>query len=447
LKATREQVVRFLLEAQGLVKHGRTDPLAEIRRLECVQIDPVAAVERNQHLVLSARIPSYRPESLDALLAAGKTFEYFSNAAMVMPMEDYPIFAGSRRRYTKGIAKYLAPLGDIPNEIRTVLRDRGPQPARAFESEHRVRGWWDTKGPRTKATSYALGLLLYSGEVMVVRREGSTRFFDLAEHAVPRALFDAGERMPTEEADALLFAKYCRGLRLFDTGDPHFGWRRPFPVAERKKALKHDSLVQLEIVGVKRPYWMLESDVESLERKRRTPTESLARFLPPLDNLMWHRRRLEDLFGFEYRWEVYTPAHRRRYGYYTMPILFDDQLIGRFDPTLDRERGRLVVHGLYLEPGIRVTDRLRLVLRRSLVLFARWHGATEVRLSRTVPRTLKAALSMGLMLAAMLAGARTLRAQALPMSRQQALEAAGYDDLGPFLRQQAESTLALPAKP
>src|SRR5581483_10866808 len=122
LKATRSQVVRFLLEAQGLTTHRRTDTLAEIRRLECVQIDPVAAVERNQHLVLSARIPSYRPESLDALLAAGKTFEYFANAAMVMPIEDYPVFAGSRRRYTERVVKYLEPLGAVPDEIRSILR-------------------------------------------------------------------------------------------------------------------------------------------------------------------------------------------------------------------------------------------------------------------------------------------------------------------------------------
>jgi uncharacterized protein len=375
MKATRTQVVRFLLEAQGLVTHDRTDTLGEIRRLECVQIDPVAAVERNQHLVLSARISSYRPASLDALLAAGQTFEYFANAAMVMPIEDYPIFAGSRRRYTERVAKYLKPLGAVPDEIRAILRDRGPQPARAFESSQRVRGWWDTKGPKTKATSHALGLLLYTGEIMVVRREGNMRVFDLAEHAVPRALFDAGQRMPTVEADALLFAKYCRGLRIFDRGDPHFGWRRPFPVAARKSALNDDALVRLDITDVKRPYWMRESDVESLEQKRRKPSASFVRFLPPLDNLMWGRRRLEDLFGFEYRWEVYTPAARRRYGYYAMPILLGDQLIGRIDPRLDRERNVLVVKGPYLERGVRMTKPLRATLTRALTRFARWHGA------------------------------------------------------------------------
>jgi uncharacterized protein YcaQ len=375
LTVKRFQVVRYLLELQGLIPHDRTNVLDEIRRLECVQIDPVAAVERNQHLVLSARIPSYRPSSLDALLAQAKVFEYFSHAACVMPIEDYPIFAGVRRRYTERVARYLAPLGTVPSDILSVLRDKGPQPARAFETDHRVRGWWDTKGPKTKATSHALGLLLYSGEVMVVRREGTTRFFDVPEHAVPPALYEVAQRMPSEEADRVLFAKYCRGMRVFDRGDPHFGWWRPAPAALRKNALKNDALVQLSIEDVPRPYWMLASDVEALEKTRRKPSVSTARFLPPLDNLMWSRRRLEDLFDFEYRWEVYTPASRRRYGYYAMPILLGDRIIGRIDPQLDRERNVLVVRGPHLERGVRMTKALRATLRRSLTKFARWHGA------------------------------------------------------------------------
>jgi uncharacterized protein len=388
VSATRAQVVRFLLEAQGLVPHDRTDLLSEIRRLERVQIDPVAAVERNQHLVLHARLPEYRPAMLDALLAQGKVFEYYASAACVFPIEDYPIFAGSRRRYTERVARYLAPLGAVADEIRSTLAERGPQPARAFETEHRVRGWWDTKGPKTKATSHALGLLLYTGDVMVVRREGSTRYFDLARHAIPKHLFEAGERMSTEDADTALFAKYCRGLRIFDAGDPHFAWRRPVPAAERKPLLARSELVRVAIDAIKRPYWMLASDVEALEATPRKIDASRARFLPPLDNLLWHRRRLVDLFGFDYTWEVYTPAARRTYGYYTMPILLGERLIGRLDPQLDREHGRLIVGLLYLEPGVRVTDRLRTVLRKSLLQFARWHGAAEVRVSRTRPRDL-----------------------------------------------------------
>ena len=90
---------------------------------------------------------------------------------------------------------------------------------------------------------------------------------------------------------------------------------------------------------------------------------------------MWSRRRLEDLFDFEYRWEVYTPASRRRYGYYAMPILLGDRIIGRIDPQLDRERNRLIVRGPHLERGVRMTKALRATLRRSLTRFARWHGA------------------------------------------------------------------------
>ena len=113
------------------------------------------------------------------------------------------------------------------------------------------------------------------------------------------------------------------------------------------------------------------------------------RFLAPLDNLLWRRSRLRDLFRFEYTWEVYLPPRKRRYGHYAMPILFGDRLIGRLDPHLDREARRLVIRLLHLEPGIRPTGRLRRVLREALESFARFHGAAGLDIGRTVPPGLR----------------------------------------------------------
>lgn len=101
-------------------------------------------------------------------------------------------------------------------------------------------------------------------------------------------------------------------------------------------------------------------------------------FLPPLDNLLWRRSRVVDLFSFDYKWEVYTPAVKRQYGYYTMPILAGDQMIGRIDPRLDRKRDVLVVEGLYLEPNIKRTQKLAKSLQVALDRFARFHGVNEV---------------------------------------------------------------------
>ncbi len=386
LPVTRSTLARFLVETLDLAakRPGGTpdDVLDEIRRLECVQIDPVAAVERNQHLALHARLRTYAPATLGALLERAQVFEGIANAACVIPIEDYPIFAGTRRRRLAGLARALADLDPIVRHVRTTLAERGPQPARSFESAHRVRGYWNVGTATTKATSHALTLLLDAGEVIVVRRDGNTRWFDLPEHALPPALFDAAQRIPTPDADEALLQKYLRALRVCDAGDFRFGWRA-MPAAERVARLEQMAgeghIVPLAVRDVKRRYYVLASDAEVLERPRRGAGAGGLRFLPPLDNLLWRRSRLADLFRFDYTWEVYLPAAKRRYGYYAMPILFNGRLIGRMDPNLDRERGRMTVK-VHLEPDVAATERLRSALRRSLAAFAEWHGADLVKL-------------------------------------------------------------------
>jgi uncharacterized protein YcaQ len=194
------------------------------------------------------------------------------------------------------------------------------------------------------------------------------------------------------DADAALLDKYLRAYRIFDLGDFRFGWRR-IPAPERRRIvgryIDEGTIVPLEVTGVKRRYFALAEDVERIRRHERDAGAFSAdhvRFLAPLDNLLWRRERLADLFDFTYTWEIYTPAHKRRFGYYTMPILAGDRLIGRMDPRLDRTRGRLVVQALHLESGVKATPALRRALRGALDAFAAFHGAGEVTVERTVPR-------------------------------------------------------------
>ncbi len=406
LAVGREGVIRFLLAAQGLDGGPRPDParpagpaavLHQIRRLECVQIDPVAAVERNQHLVLAARLPGYRPATLNTLLSGGRVFEYMANAACVIPIEDYPIFEGTRRRYRRRYAAELAMLRPAVRRIQAALEADGPLPARAFDTDHRVHGWWDNTHPKTKATSHALNLLLRVGAVTVVKRAGLARAFDLAERVVPPHLMRAAADLSTADADEAMLEKYLRAYRLVDAGDARFGWRAMDAAARRvaiRRRIDAGAVVPLAVEGVARPYFVMAEDVDALRRADRAAQaarsgagarpadDALAtiRFLPPLDNLLWRRERIADLFGFRYTWEVYQPPSKRRFGYYTMPILCGTRLIGRIDPRLDRDRGRLVVIGLHLEPAVRATRLLKRRLDSALEAFARFHGARDVRI-------------------------------------------------------------------
>jgi uncharacterized protein len=390
---SREAAIRFLLEVQDLDGRfpahsaGPAAVLRQVRRLECVQIDPVAAVERNQHLVLAARISGYRPAHLEALLGRGLVFEYMANAACVIPIDDYPIFEGTRHRYRKRLAPELTRLRGVVRRIVADLEAHGAQPARAFASDHRVRGWWDTDAPKTKATSFALNLLLRTGVIIVVKRDGLERHFDLAERVVPARALRAAGGLTTEDADEALLDKYLRAYRLFDAEDPRFGWRAMGAPARRMailRGVRAGTLVPVTIAGIRRRYYVRAEDADPLRRHERSPGAEAAdgaivRFLPPLDNLLWRRERVADLFGFQYRWEVYLPAARRRFGYYTMPILSGIRLIGRMDPCLDRVRGCLEIRRLDLEPRIRATRPLRSSLRAAFEAFAQFHGARDLR--------------------------------------------------------------------
>lgn len=401
VKVSRAAGRRFLIDRLGLAGDGAyaSEPRASsarvlrtIRRLEAVQLDPVAAVARNQHLVLGARLTGYAPRMLERLLAERAVFEYWANAACVLPIEDYWMFEGVRRRMRRADARERAVLRGPGMLVLRELQRNGAMPSRAFLTDRRIAGYWDNQGPRTKATSHALSVLWYRGEVMVVRREGVERHFDLPERVVPAGQLRRAHDTDPAEADRALLDKYLRAYRLFELGDFRFGWRR-MPAPQRRvvvdRYIEEGRLAPVEVEGVRRRYYALAEDVPGLRRHERTaeafPREHI-RFIAPLDNLLWRRERLADLFDFTYTWEIYTPAHKRRFGYYTMPILAGDRLIGRLDPRLDRAQNRLVVQSLHLEPKVRVTASLRRTLRNALESFAAFHGADRLAVARTVPR-------------------------------------------------------------
>ncbi|WP_090236906.1 winged helix-turn-helix domain-containing protein [Lentibacillus halodurans] len=397
-QTNRQAVRRFLLDTQHLLSHyeGMADPSAiksasqMIRQLECVQLDAVASVARNQHLVLAARVPGYQPDMLNELLSQGYLFEYWANAACTIPMDDYPLFEATRIRFRNQMREELDKLGAVVDDVVEKLRLEGPLPSRSFRAADRVHGAWDHKYPRTKATSHALNLLLDTGMIRVVRREGSERFFDLTERTIPRKLLQEAENMDVSESNKALLEKYMRAYRVFDAGDARLGWQK-MSAAERQavimKRVEDGMVIPLEIEGVRRQYYMLAEDLDRLKSHDKHLQELLSDddpiiFLPPLDNLLWRRERLVDLFDFSYKWEVYTPKAKRRYGYYAMPILAGDRLIGRVDPGLDRENQVLTVRLLQIDPDVEVTPSLRGNLKTSLEAFAAFHGARDITVER-----------------------------------------------------------------
>jgi uncharacterized protein YcaQ len=326
---------------------GEDGALDAIRRLEAVQLDPVAVVDRNHHLVLRNRVASYHPEHLEALYRRRLVFEYEANARCVVPIEDYPIFEPVRARFRAALANLGPTMEQALRYVRERLRAEGPLPARRLESADRVAGYWDLNAAKTKATSQALEYLWETGEVVVAYRQGDERYFALTIEWLGHTDSPGSWEM--------LLHKYLKAYGVTRVGDPHFGWRR-WPVTERKKAVdrlvRQGALRPVRVEGVRRTYFVLSVLVPLLEALCEARVAPDVYLLPPLDNVLWDRERLVDLFGFRYSWEIYRPPSKRRSGPYTMPVLEGDRFIGRLDARFDRGSRALRVERLTFEPDV-----------------------------------------------------------------------------------------------
>lgn len=404
LQSTKRALRRFLLETQHLLhpaeeRASSTEALRQqvldmIRQLECIQIDPVSAVRPNQHLTLAARVAGYEPGILNELLCKNEIFEYMANAACIIPMEHYPIFEPTRQRLKQQVQSHIDKIWPIAEQVLQKLESEGPLPAKSFESNQRVHGYWDNVNAKTKATSHALNLLTDAAQIRIVGREGNQRLFDITGSSVPVELLQQAEQIDTVEALEAMMQKYFRAYRVFEPSDPRLGWQS-LSAKERREAIdlhvKSGVIVPVEVAGLNKHYYILASDMDrfsvhededqalSIENETELPIH----FLPPLDNLLWSRKRLTDLFEFDYRWEIYTPAVKRKYGYYAMPILAGDRLIGRMDPRLDKKQGHLTVQLLQIDPEVDFTACLRESVQRALESFAHLHGAKTISIEHS----------------------------------------------------------------
>lgn len=344
-----------------------------VRRLEAVQLDPVAIVERNHHLVLRNRVATYRPEHLEALYRRKLVFEYWANARCILPIEDYPLFQPIRERFRARQPEQEPVLEAAMRHVRERLAAEAPLPARRLESGDRVPGYWDLDASKTKATSQALEHLWETGEVVVAYRRGDQRHFALAAQWL-------GQVEGVDSWEPLLH-KYLRAYGVAHTGDLRFGWRS-WPAAARKQAAERlvaqGTLTAVRVEGVRRTYYVLSELVPPMEALAEATVAPDVYLLPPLDNVLWSRERVADLFGFHYTWEIYLPPAKRRFGPYTMPVLEGDRFIGRLDARLDRGQGVLRVERLTFEPDVEPSPERRARVWSAVEALADDLGATGV---------------------------------------------------------------------
>jgi uncharacterized protein YcaQ len=400
IEFSREAARSLLLSAQGLCSPPsrpatKGDVLDAIRRMGVLQIDSISVVARSPYLVLWSRLGSYEPRWLDELLAEGAIFEYWSHAACFVPIEDYGLYRRLMLDKTDKTRTWMEAHPDALEHVLGRIREGGPVRSAEFaRTDGKAGGWWEWK-PEKRALEH----LFAAGELMISHRENFHRVYDLRERVLANAFPEWEDALaPTEqEVRRALALKAVRALGVAVSRwiPDYFRTPKRGAAALLEELADEGSLLRARIED--EPAYVHPDNAGLAEEVLSGEMRSLVTtLLSPFDPVVWDRARALELFGFDYKIEVYTPAARRRYGYYSLPILHDGALVGRLDAKAHRKAGLFEAKDVHLEPGVPVSDELVASLSGALLDCAAWHGTPDIQVRRSDPPQLTEALRSAL---------------------------------------------------
>ncbi len=350
-----------------------------LQQLAYVQIDTLSVVERAHHHTLWNRIPNYKKAFLDDAVERGEAFEYWFHAAAYLPMQDYRFALPRMNGIRRGESPWYKDVDPkVMGHVLERISEEGPLKGRDFESEKKNKGsWWNWK-PSKKA----LEKLYMQGDLMISKRVGMEKIYDLRERVLPSGLDNT-------EPTLLEFAEY-----LVDASLKAHGFTTIKQIAHLRKGallkklitevlnrkIEEKEIVELEIEGM--PLIYLQANL--MELSFSAPPKKV-RILSPFDNAIIHRDRLEYLFDFDYRIECYTPVDKRQFGYFCLPILYGDSFVGRVDCKAHRDRQTLELIQLHIEPSAKLSAALLDTLIREIKKFVRFNNCNTVQLTKVSP--------------------------------------------------------------
>ena len=353
-----------LYQLYALRLHGRAYPPRDEGIRECffelgaLQLDPLPVLGRNHDLVVQARVDdTYPGDALDLIHRERLGFEYWDKALCAVPVPHFPMFrafmdAGGEaweRRREEALHR------DFPGAIEAVyeaVKEHGPLSSRELKdveiAQDERRGW-----KATRVANVALEALWNRGRISVSHRVHFRKYYDLTERVIPKEHWES-EPPSWDELSGQWLRKRVRDVGLLSLRGDAEAWALLREVRANELAeelVERGELALVSVEGVRGTFLALPDAQELLEAARSAPFDGRVRFLAPLDPLLWGRKALAQIWDFEYAWEVYKPEHKRRWGYYVLPVLYGDRFVARFDGKYDLKSGTLTVSAYYEEPG------------------------------------------------------------------------------------------------
>jgi len=390
IRISKQKARHALFHIHGLNRQakGKSGTLKVLEKHMCIQSDPIDVAGRNHDLTLQSRVADYKAEYLDRLLYRDrKLFEYTCKMLSILPIETYPVFHSRREFHREQNRPFMKEHAGL---VRHIMKEagKGPVASRDFESDKKDHFWG-----MTKVTRIALERLWMEGRLVIHHREGGVKFYSPAEDVIPPKLLEAG---PPEDAEALQekIRYIASASRLVSQGGaPEQWWFAGRKSAAVGKCLdshvKAGQLFKLEIEGSKRGLYAMAGDRDVWADP--SESEPVARFMAPLDPLLWNRRLFAEIYGHEYTWEIYKQQHLRKYGYYCLPVLFSGDYFGLIEPFLRKKDSVLEVRSFHLLDREADNGEFREALGDELERFGRNLGAEKIEAGKKCPGFVKLA--------------------------------------------------------
>lgn len=381
---TNKQARRFVLLKQGLLGQyrfaGRQGILDFIRQAGCVQFDPVDVCGKNADIVLQSRVKGYTKNMLDELLYKDRLLiDYFDKNLSIFFIEDWKYF-DCEREANRFLVKSRGRIEEVFEKIKPVIHEKVYACSRDLEMSEKIDWYWG----HTALARAALESLYYRGELVIHHKKGTVKFYSLAHDCLPKDILEAQNPCKTEE-------EYLEWRALRRIGAVGLLWNRASDAwlgmhmssGQRNEAFKRllesKKIVPLCVEGIKDELYCLSSDACLLEEIKQNETyNERTELIAPLDSLIWDRKLINALFGFSYKWEIYTPKEQRKYGHYVLPILSGDTFVGRAELVCDRKNKTLLVNNVWLEDSVKNTKKLSDKLDRCFKRFAKFNDCDEI---------------------------------------------------------------------
>lgn len=376
---SKEEARRLALYAQGLLNtqpnRGKAGALQVVEHLGYVQIDTLAVAARAHHHTIWTRTPDYEENHLHQLLAEDKTvFEYWSHAAAYLPMRHYRYTLPVKARYATGKSHWFEQNKAMQQHVLERITAEGPLQSKDFEDENsRSRGMWEWKEAKR-----ALEQLFLEGRLMVAARKGFQKVYDLSERVLPARV---NTTLPTDSEMGLHMVQTTLQQHGLATEAEMYYLRSHWKKAVQQalqQMLESGAVAQLCVEGKENRYALGTVAETVLNNKPDVAATSGLHILSPFDNLVIQRKRLLRLFDFDYQIECYVPEAKRKYGYYCLPVLWNNRFIGRLDPKADRKTGIFYVKKWFTEPDLPSVSDWQPALEQKLLEFARFCGCNKI---------------------------------------------------------------------